>query len=188
MAEPLRTPPERMTLEEFLRWDDGTETRYELEKGVLVAMAPAAERHGTICQNAGSIIERAVEERSPCRAVQGGGILAEEAVDRFYVADVVLTCAPPGDDLHVKEPRLVVEVLSASTHGIDKHFKVPAYGALPSVEEIWLIESRERWVLVWQRVEGTWVAGLPLVRQASFASRVLGVEVSLDRLYRNTGL
>jgi Uma2 family endonuclease len=34
-----------MTLEEFLRWDDGTETRYELVGGIPVAMAPPAEAH-----------------------------------------------------------------------------------------------------------------------------------------------
>jgi Uma2 family endonuclease len=35
MAEPAIG---RMTLEEFLRWDDGTDTRYELIDGVPVAM------------------------------------------------------------------------------------------------------------------------------------------------------
>ena len=34
-----------MTLEEFLRWDDGTETHYELIGGFPVAMAPPAEVH-----------------------------------------------------------------------------------------------------------------------------------------------
>jgi Uma2 family endonuclease len=33
---------ERMTLAEFLRWEDGTDTRYELLYGVPVAMAPPA--------------------------------------------------------------------------------------------------------------------------------------------------
>ena len=34
-----------MTLDEFLRWDDGTETHYELIGGFPVAMAPPAEAH-----------------------------------------------------------------------------------------------------------------------------------------------
>ena len=37
MADPAAR---RMTLDEFLRWDDGTETRYELVDGFPVAMAP----------------------------------------------------------------------------------------------------------------------------------------------------
>jgi Uma2 family endonuclease len=32
--------PQRMTLEEYLSYDDGTDTRYELVDGVLVAMPP----------------------------------------------------------------------------------------------------------------------------------------------------
>jgi Uma2 family endonuclease len=39
MAEPAIS---RMTLEEFLRWDDGTDARYELIDGFPVAMAPPA--------------------------------------------------------------------------------------------------------------------------------------------------
>jgi hypothetical protein len=42
MAEPAIS---RMTLEEFLRWDDGTDTRYELIDGFPVATAPPAEAH-----------------------------------------------------------------------------------------------------------------------------------------------
>jgi hypothetical protein len=42
MAEPAIKP---MTLDEFLRWDDGTETHYELIGGFPVAMAPPAAAH-----------------------------------------------------------------------------------------------------------------------------------------------
>jgi Uma2 family endonuclease len=30
----------RMTVSEFLRWEDGSDTRYELIGGAIVAMAP----------------------------------------------------------------------------------------------------------------------------------------------------
>jgi len=42
MASPA---PRRMTLDEFLQWDDGTDTRYELIEGEIVAMAPAMPDH-----------------------------------------------------------------------------------------------------------------------------------------------
>ena len=37
MAEPAEKPT---TVDEFLRWDDGTDTRYELIDGRIFAMAP----------------------------------------------------------------------------------------------------------------------------------------------------
>jgi len=40
-----------MTLDEFLEWDDGTDRRYELDRGVPVAMAPPSDRHGRIAAN-----------------------------------------------------------------------------------------------------------------------------------------
>jgi len=41
----------RMTLAEFLEWDDGTDTRYELFEGRPVAMALPLVTHGTIVGN-----------------------------------------------------------------------------------------------------------------------------------------
>jgi Uma2 family endonuclease len=42
MAEPAIR---HMTLAEFLRWEDGTDTRYELIGGLTMAMAPPAQKH-----------------------------------------------------------------------------------------------------------------------------------------------
>ena len=36
--------PQRMTLAEFLEWDDGTDRRYELLDGMPVMMAPSLRR------------------------------------------------------------------------------------------------------------------------------------------------
>ena len=40
-----------MTLAEFLEWDDGTDTLYELVEGRILAMAPPRDAHGTILAN-----------------------------------------------------------------------------------------------------------------------------------------
>lgn len=179
----------RLTIDDWLAYSDGTDTRYEFVGGELVAMASGSTRHATIAQNAGSEIERAVGDRAPCRAVQGAGLTVEVDGDhRGYIADVALTCEEPDDGQLFRELRLIVELLSPSTKGYDKRRKVPDYGRLPTVEEIWLIDSRERAVLVWRRAGEAWVGSFPYTAEDSFASQALGVEIPLDRLYRNTGL
>jgi hypothetical protein len=40
-----------MTVDEFLDWEDGTDTRYELIGGVVLAMAPPAPAHGRLSAN-----------------------------------------------------------------------------------------------------------------------------------------
>jgi len=65
MAEPAIR---RMTLEGFLRWDDGTDTRYELIDGVPVAMAPPAETHRILAVRLVSRIDATLGSRRPCNA------------------------------------------------------------------------------------------------------------------------
>ena len=57
-----------MTLDEFLRWDDGTETHYELIGGFPVAMAPPAEAHSVLTVRLVTRIDAGLSARRPCRA------------------------------------------------------------------------------------------------------------------------
>ncbi|MBV8776788.1 MAG: Uma2 family endonuclease [Alphaproteobacteria bacterium] len=62
MAEVALEP---MVLDEFLRWDDGTERHYELIAGFPVAMAPPAEAHRILSMRLGSRIDAALVARRP---------------------------------------------------------------------------------------------------------------------------
>ena len=183
MGEPARR---EMTADEFLTWDDGTDTRYELVEGEIVAMAPPSEPHGAIAGNAWGQIDRRLQARPPCRAIVEAGIRVDDG--NHYKADVAATCTEPRRSPYVDEPFLIVEVLSEGTWREDIGSKLQHYIQLPTVREIWLVDSRARWVQVWQRTENAWIVTLPLRGSADFASEVLGDRVVLDELYRNTGL
>jgi Putative restriction endonuclease len=71
MAEAAIKP---MSLEEFFRWDDGTETHYELIGGFPVAMAPRAEVHRALALRIGSRIDAALSQRRPCNAQLEAGV------------------------------------------------------------------------------------------------------------------
>ena len=186
MSEPAHDL--RMTVPEFLRWDDGTDTRYELVGGRPVAMAPAKDPYGRIAVSAALEMRRRLVGRRPCTAMTEAGIWISD--EDYCVADVAATCALPSRDGYVAEPFLIVEVLSESDRRRCAFEKVQDYIALPSVQEIWLIDSRKRQVQQWRRAgSDTWIVTLPLTGAATFDSPTLGGEpVSLDRLYRNTGL
>ena len=183
MGEPARR---EMTADEFMFWDDGSDTRYELVGGVVVAMAPPTYVHGIVVGNAYAAIRTALEGRAPCQAAVEAGIRLDEA--NHYKADVAASCADPVGALYVPDPFLIVEVLSESTWRDDIGSKLRSYIELPSVREIWLVDSRERWVQVWRRAEESWIVTLPLRGAASFASEALAERIELDALYRNTGL
>ena len=53
----------RMTVDEFLDWDDGTDTRHELADGVIRAMAPPSGPHRTIVVNTSGVLYNALRGR-----------------------------------------------------------------------------------------------------------------------------
>jgi Uma2 family endonuclease len=152
MAEPAER---RMSLAEFLEWDDGTDTRYELIDGRLRAMAPPVEAHGTIVANLAAAIRPKL--KPPCRVVVEAGIIPADRADTWYQADLVVTCAPAERGARaIAEPRLIVEVLSPTTAAHDRGVKLADYRKVASVEQILLTASEDRHVELWRRAEDGW--------------------------------
>jgi Uma2 family endonuclease len=54
--------PKRMTLAEFLEWDDGTDTRYELVEGEIRVLPLSLVAHGVILANLGYQIGTRLQE------------------------------------------------------------------------------------------------------------------------------
>jgi len=81
-----------MTLSEFRRWEDGTDTRYELIGGFPMAMAPPARPHGILCVRLGAAMDGALR-RQPRMAQAKAGIVHHDRDDTLYVADLAVTCS-----------------------------------------------------------------------------------------------
>ncbi|MEK0082617.1 Uma2 family endonuclease [Benzoatithermus flavus] len=127
----------RMTVAEFLAWNDGTETRYELVNGMLVAMNQPAIRHALVCDNIGRALERQV--RPPCRVFRAIAGVAHGEDDRTWrEPDLVVTCKRPAEGF-IAEPRFVVEVLSPSTEREDRTVKLDFYESFPTLEAVLLV-------------------------------------------------
>jgi Uma2 family endonuclease len=181
--------PERMSIAEFLAWDDGTDTRYELVDGRPLAMAPPIPDHGAIILNLGILITRAIAHRPGCRAVTGTGLrLSDRPRANAWIPDLMMSCEPQDDRPLLEAPRLVVEVLSPGTERFDHNAKLAGYTAVPSIEEVWLVGSTRRYVIVYARLATGWHAGAPFIGRALFASPALGCDVTLDEVYARTSL
>jgi Uma2 family endonuclease len=174
----------RMNVAEFLRWDDGTDTRYELIHGVPVAMAPPASAHGMLCMRPGGAIEAALRTRRPCRVQSEAGIARPDRADTCYVADLAVTCAPHqrGEQL-VTNPILVVEILSPGTERHDRHTKVPAYRQIGSILEIVLLDSESHYAEILRRDGDRWITELLQGRGGSLRLVSADVLIGMAELY-----
>jgi Uma2 family endonuclease len=179
----------RMTLDEFLCWEDGTDTRYELIDGFAMAMAPPAEAHRILAIRLGSRIDSALASRRPCNAQIEAGVVRPDRAASYYVPDIAVTCQPnePGRQVMV-DPLLVVEILSPSTERSDRRVKLPAYQNMESVHEILLIDSDNHHAEVYRRENHHW--GIDLVRGAEailFLSSV-DLRISMSELYEGIAI
>jgi Uma2 family endonuclease len=131
----VETAEKLMTVAEFLTWDDGTDTRYELVDGRPVAMAPVAPAHSVIVLNLGHALKSRLEP--PCYAGGQAGIERPDRDDAFYEADIIVSCTlfTPGMAA-IPDPVVVIEVLSPSTIEHDRGRKAYDYRRIPSVQEI----------------------------------------------------
>ncbi|MFO1036390.1 MAG: Uma2 family endonuclease [Geminicoccaceae bacterium] len=180
MAEPARR---KMTFDEFLAFEGEPDVRYEFEGGLPRAMAPASSRHGRLQENIAAKIRTHLPTGN-CGIVHQPGVrVRKDADERFYVPDLAVTCEAIRDQIYLEEPRLIVEILSPGTRRNDKELKLWLYAELPSVEEIWLVESEFRWVVVWRRMEGTWVGRLPYLTDMQMVSPFLNAEIAVNDLY-----
>jgi Uma2 family endonuclease len=186
MAEPAIR---HMTLQKFLRWDDGTDTRYELIDGFPVAMAPPAEAHRILALQLGSRIDAALAGRRPCNAQIEPGVVRPDRADSYYVPDIAVTCEPnePGRQAMV-DPILIVEILSPSTERTDRRLKLPAYQIMDSVREIVLIDADSHHAELYRRENDHW--GIQLVRgaEASLFLTTVDLRISMSELYEGIAI
>lgn len=178
----------RMTLDEFLRWDDGTDTRYELIGGFPVAMAPMLEVHRILAMRLGSRVDAALARRRPCNAQTEAGVIRPDRADSFFVADLAVTCTPSeAGRQFAADPILIVEILSPSKERHDRRVKLPVYQQIGSVQEILLIAADEVYAELHSRQGDLWVIRIiPAGGSIQLAS--VGIEVSLSELYEGLAL
>lgn len=150
-----------MSVAEFLQWEDGTDTRYELVDGFVLAMAPPMPGHGILAARLGGMIDTQLRARRPCFVLSEAGIALPNRDDTCYVADLAVSCEllRAGDRL-IQNPDLIVEILSPSTWAFDRQTKVADYRQIPSVQEILLIDSESIFAEILRREGNRWITEL----------------------------
>ena len=178
-----------MTVDEFLQWEDGTDTRYELVDGVVVAMAPPAPAHGIIAVRLGGAIDAALRSRRPCIVQSEAGIVRPDGDDSCYVADLAVTCEPlQVEDRLIRSPVLIVEILSPTTASHDRQRKVADYRQIASVDEILLIDSQTIFAEVLRREGAHWITEIVEGSAATLTLRSVPVGIPMAELYEGIPL
>ncbi|MBV9539229.1 MAG: Uma2 family endonuclease [Acidisphaera sp.] len=191
-AAALGLPP-RMSVAEFLVWDNGDPSGrlWQLVDGEPMAMAPASETHGRIQAELTVLIGLHLRRiGSPCAVVVTPGVVPRaRATDNVRVPDLAVTCAPPAVGPSVRDPVLLVEILSPSNFAKTR-LNVWSYISIPSVTEILMVDSVTIGAELLRRMDDKSWPEQPAVLGADDALelRSIGFSVTLREIYRTTAL
>jgi len=157
---------QRFTLQDYLNYSDGTDTRYELVNGELVPMTLGMGQHGEIADYLNTCfrqeIQRLGREWVSKQMVIGLQSPRGDRWDTVRIPDVVVLPTTQWRDLQNREavirlneppPLLVVEVVSEPTKGVDYRAKRAEYSVL-DIPEYWIIDPLSKKVMLLTLTEG----------------------------------
>ncbi len=182
--------------EEYLALEEKAATRHEYLDGAIYAwqgygpqaMAGGSKEHNQICGNLYMAL-RTLLRGSPCRAYMTDVRLHAEAANAYFYPDVAVTCAEADrssagpDRLQIREPVLIVEVLSDSTEAFDRGEKFDACRRIGSLREYVLVPPKGRAVEVFRRGPDGWDQQLFAAGTLELTS--LGVRIPLEAIYED---
>lgn len=151
-------PLAKMTLAEFMAWENEQPERHEFHRGEIFAMVGGTARHNRVILNLASRIDDHLDG-TRCQ-VFAESMKVQLSGDAVLYPDVMVTCgkAGAGDEQTVTDPKVVIEVLSPSTKGYDKREKFILYRTLASLREYVLIDPVKRELEVFTLNEaGAWL-------------------------------
>jgi Uma2 family endonuclease len=179
----------RISLHDYLSWEERSGGKHEFYRGELFAMAGASPRHNRIAGNIFAYLHAKLEGRE-CVPYASDQRIRINAVDLSTYPDVSVTCGGiklDDTDRHaITNPRVIFEVLSKSTENYDRGPKFEAYQNLESFQEYAVVYQTEAKVIHYVRQsDGSWTYRLLVGIQETLRLESIGCELSIDLIYRN---
>ncbi len=176
--------------DEYLRLEAESPIKHEYVNGEVYAMAGATDAHVTIAGNLFAMLRSHVRGTG-CRVYIADMKLRVELRNCFYYPDVVVTCDERDAETstYKRFPKLIVEVLSASTEAFDRGNKFFDYQTLDTLDEYVLINTQHQRVECFRRnSEGLWVLQSYHPTDKTFELQSLAFQDNLDALYEDVTL
>jgi len=176
---------QRMSLADFLAWEERQELRHEFDGFQPCAMVGVTRAHALIRRNLVTALTNRLRGK-PCQAF--GNELKIEAAGSIRYPDAFVVCTPgAGNQTVVSDPVVIFEVLSDSTARVDRVTKNAEYRATSSVQRYVMLEQDSQAATVFARENDRWVGAL-LTGDAVLAMPEIGIEVPLAELYEGLDL
>ena len=192
-------PPEildtkdKISLEQYFEQELIAEFKHEFANGDVIDMEGASFKHNIIFKNTLISLELTLNaQKKSCYMIGSDQLLYVDECESIYYPDMMMICGDPDfyKDLKtgrmaIKNPTVIVEILSNSTQYIDRITKWACYKTIPSLQEYILINQYAYTVeKLARKGEKEWL--LSEVNGLDAKIQINEIEVSLNDVYKNT--
>lgn len=183
--EPAERRP--MSASDYLARERVAAVKHELWRGEVFAMAGGSYRHNCIVANLLQALGNALQD-GRCRVLPSDMKVYVPTIDSFVYPDVVILCGKPDllDEARdvLRNPTVVIEVLSKGTEAFDRGDKFAGYRSIASLRECVLVAQDGHRVEHYARADDdSWT--LREYVDANVAFPAVSCQIAIDDIYRN---
>jgi Uma2 family endonuclease len=181
-----------LTPEEYLATERVAERKSEYRAGEVFAMSGASKKHNLIAGNIFASIHQQLKGRS-CEVYIGDMRVKVSSAGLYTYPDISVACGDilfDGDQKDtLKNPTVIIEVLSDSTEAYDRGMKFEHYRKLESLVEYVLVSQDKPHLEVFVRQpDGTWIFSEAKGLQAEILLSSINCLLALADIYDKTGV
>jgi Uma2 family endonuclease len=171
----------KYTVEQFLEWMRIRPERFELHGDRIVCMSGTKKEHREAVRTLDEEIQK--RKQAGCHVDIADAIKATTGTSPYYFSDLVMVCGSQeyedidGIDV-LKNPCVVIEVLSRTTRKADESFKLESHLGLPSVKLVILVDTDQVTAAMHARARDVRIEHRATMRE--LAEHVAGVVAELD--------
>ena len=180
----MGVPPQKLSLSEFLSWENEQPDRHEFFRGEWFAMVGGRRGHGRVIGNLVRQMGNHLHD-GPCQSFSEN-MKVQVGDEAVLYPDVFVTCDKrfSPNEMVFTEPVLVVEVLSPSTQRYDRSEKFAIYRKLPSLREYVLIDPETRRVEAFRPQQDGSCIYIDMTESGSLTLDCVGLALSLELLFK----
>lgn len=179
----IQTSEKIYTVEEYFELEKTSEIRHEYVYGKLIPMSGETRIANRVAINCTNLFDNTLNEKLFEVHSHDVKLMMDSKLYR-YPDVVVIPVTDDSDEYAVKQPILVVEVLSEGTKKIDRGEKLHQYSNLFSLQYYLLITQDKPFVEMYSRLDERWVLDFFTSLEEIIDLPILQVNLPLQTVYK----
>jgi len=192
VKEPAPKLYKQFMTSEYLEWERQQEYKNEYHNGEIVAMSGASIAHNFIHSNLLTAIGSHLKDKD-CNVFTSELRIEVKAKESYFYPDITIVCGEleTVDDKFdmIKNPTVIIEILSPSTEQYDVKRKKFFYMQMPSLKEYIMVDSTSVSVDILRRGNGNkWENEILINKDSSLYIQTIDLIIPIFEIYKNVKL